>query len=169
MLDLLNTYEVFINEGATKNDDFEYFFTTDFDVTYILGFSNASYLFKADCIECGNICSFRFYPLSKKSVNDPKINLTIIKTIMQFIDQYNFPIIYVCDISSGEGLGRLKLFDRWFQLFSNGSYQKIQQVFETPYQKIPIGIISNSFDTYLARYLDEIDYNWMGYDYNWMG
>jgi hypothetical protein len=162
VLDLLNTYEVFINEGATKNDDFEYFFTTDFDVTYILGFSNASYLFKTECLECGNIYGFRFYPLGKKSKRDPKINLTIIKTIQKFIDQYNFPIIYVCDISSGEGLGRLHLFDRWFQLFSNGNYLKNQQVFQTPFQKIPIGIISSSSDSNFNRYLDEIDYTWMG-------
>jgi hypothetical protein len=66
VLDLFNTYEVFINEGATKNDDYEYFFTTDFEVTYILGFSNESYLFKTECLECGNIYGFRFYPLGRK-------------------------------------------------------------------------------------------------------
>lgn len=162
MLDLHNTYEVYINEEENPNDDFEYFFKTDLGVTYILGFSNASYLFKEGCLACQNIHSFRFYTLEKKSYNDPKIYLSIINAVKKFIDQYDYPIVYVCDISSGEGLGRLRLFDRWFHLFSDGSYQKIQQVFETPYQKIPIGIISSASDTNCTRYLEEIEYAWMG-------
>lgn len=162
MIDLHDSYEVFVNESDLKNDEFEYFFTTDSNIVYILGFSNASYLFRTECLVCSNIFSFTFYPSEQKGQYDPKIKLTIIKTIHRFIELYRCPVIYVCDTSSSGGRGRLRLFSSWFNEYSKGLFLHDQRIFETDYQQIPLGIIAAVSDSNFNQYLNEIDSAWMG-------
>lgn len=72
-----------------------------------------------------NTFSFCIEPEDSKSHHiDARISATIVEILRRFFSVNTNAMIMVCDSTDGKELKRRKLFDRWFEHYSDGSILK---------------------------------------------
>lgn len=100
-------YEVRYTEGEGS-----YFFTTDNDVEYSIGFLPDDLLRSDESYEfiIGNINE-------KKSPRDLKVKNTIIAIVEEFFEKNQSTILFLCSTSDGKQLMRGRLFRHWFDTY----------------------------------------------------
>lgn len=114
-LDLQNPYD--INEEASL----DYTFVNRDGIKYHASFYSVEPLYP----EFLDTYSFSIEPENKKAhPMDRRIAITIAEILKRFFKVNTNAMIMVCDSSDGKELKRRKLFDRWFEHFSDDSVLK---------------------------------------------
>lgn len=141
-------------------NSFKYSFRTASGSDYFISFDTASYLFHQDCLICNNIYSISFYHEGPNSGYDENIRNTIIKIIFDFINRKNCPVLFICDRAGGLAESRLRLFTRWFNLFSEG-FLFDSRLLQFEDFILPVGLFGKESDTNINHYLEQMEFEFL--------
>lgn len=111
-------------------NDKDYRFLNADGIEYQVYFSDGSGYFEhhpfANFVEI-----FGFRPLSDSySVYDKKVAETVVCILIKYFINNNFIITFVCDEKDRRQANRSRLFNLWFNKYSDDSFEKIDLVFE---------------------------------------
>jgi hypothetical protein len=111
-------------------NDKDYRFLNADGIEYQVYFSDGSGYFEhyhfAKCIEI-----FGFRPLSDSySVYDKRVAETIVFILIQCFTKNDLILTFVCDEKDRRQANRSRLFNRWFNQYNDGSFEKIDLDFE---------------------------------------
>ena len=108
----------------------EYQFSNDFGVLYQVYFTFGSDYFP-DKYFSNYLKVFGFRPLSSTGFDfDKKTAETIIYILADYLRQDDYIIMYICDEKDKKQSVRNRLFNRWFQKYNDGTFDKFDLVFE---------------------------------------
>ncbi len=124
MLESLNPYEY---QQLTEKD---FRFTNTADTYYQVYFSDGSNYFEHRSFS-NFVGVFGFKPLSNTNFTyDLRTAQTVIFILSEYLSQGNNIILFVCDEKDSRQANRNRLFNRWFQKYNDGSFDKFDLVFE---------------------------------------
>jgi hypothetical protein len=135
------------------DNSFTYEFITDFGITYVVEFTDASPYFDSTCIICHKIESVVFSPIGKKGRMDVRIKETICDIIRQRCLLDGVAVVFVCDQSGG--LSRDKIFKEWDCEFNGGQFHYQPAEIEHPNGILYTGIIVAKNNPNAMHYLGE--------------
>ena len=103
---------------ALKSQDFDFYFTTTANVTYVLNFTDEGLRFGAGHFDCRHytvdlLVSGAYNP-PDKTPPDPRIADTVRAILVRFFEISKNVLITVCDHSDSREAARFRHFRRWF-------------------------------------------------------
>jgi hypothetical protein len=117
------------HEYERINDD-TFHFINEFGVKYEVYFADGEYYFPELYFK-HYLKVFGFRPISSTDFYFDKNTVqTIILILADYLGQDDYIIMYVCDQSDNKQSIRSRLFNLWFNKYNDGSYKKIDLVFE---------------------------------------
>lgn len=124
LLENLNPYEF----KQIEKRDFR--FSNSDGVEYQVYFSDGSGYFE-NLYFSGYLNIFGFRPLSKTEFRyDSRTVETLIYILIDYLQQDDYVIMFVCDESDTRQSNRNRLFNIWFKKYNDGSFEKLDLVFE---------------------------------------
>ena len=124
LLENLNPYEF----KQIEKRDFR--FSNSNGIKYQVYFSDGSGYFD-ELYFSKYINIFGFRPLSKTDFRyDSRTVETIICILVSYLRQDNYLVMFVCDESDEKQSNRNRLFNIWFKKYNDGSFEKLDLVFE---------------------------------------
>ncbi len=144
----------------------EYFFLTDYGITYVVEFSDASAYFNPSCLLCSLIETINFSQVGPGfvKIKDNKIGPTVAEIIKSKCRSNNGAVIFVCDPSDKRDMCRSRLFDFWDSKFNNGQFYVERAIITHNTGALYIGLIvekanlnAQSFLTEFTNTMDDIE------------
>lgn len=125
---------------VVETEDFDYIFVTKDGIVYRAYFLDVSYLHP----QFHNSYSFSIEPIGDKCSTihsiDRRIGITIASILEKFFKKNENSMLMACDNTDGKEDKRRKLFDRWYDTYSNNSLVRLDAALENDVYRLHVSM-----------------------------
>ncbi len=133
-----------------------YEFLTDFGITYIVEFSQASFYFDKGCAICDRMETVSFGPIALASkVTDHQVSPTIVEIIKNRCRQRQGAVVFICDSVDSKEVCRSRLFGKWNSRFNGEVFHFQPAIIEYPDGILYVGLIVEKANPEAQLFIDD--------------